>query len=96
MDQPGWSAIHYAASGPDVAVVAWLLDRGVPIDAPSPNRSTPLMMAAGYGSEASVELLLVRGADPRRRNDLDIDALEFARRSGRAFLVERLQRTLKP
>ena len=35
----GWSPIHYAATGPEPRVVALLLDRGAPIDAPGPNRS---------------------------------------------------------
>jgi hypothetical protein len=67
-----------------------LLDRGAPIDAKSPNGSTPLMMAARYGAEASVDLLLARGADAKRRNDLNLDAADFARQGGRDFLVERL------
>jgi ankyrin repeat protein len=92
--QEGWSPIHYAATGPQARVVALLLDRGAPIDATSPNRSTPLMMAARYGTEASVELLLARGANPKRRNDLQLDAVDFARQSGREFLVEQLQRAI--
>ena len=90
--KPGWSPIHYAATGPRSEVVALLLDRGAPIDAESPNRSTPLMMAARYGTEASVDLLLARGADAKRKNDLGLSAVEFARQSGRDFLIERLQK----
>jgi ankyrin repeat protein len=90
----GWSPIHYAASGPQPAVVALLLDRGAPIDAESPNRSTPLMMAARYGTEPSVDLLLQRGADPKRRNDLNLTAVDFARQAGRDQLAEQLQRAL--
>jgi ankyrin repeat protein len=89
----GWSPIHYAATGPAAETVALLLDRGAPIDAESPNRTTPLMMAARYGTEASVNLLLARGADARRKNDLKLDAADFARQGGRDFLVERLERT---
>jgi len=92
--QEGWSPIHYAATGPQARVVGLLLDRGAPIDALSPNRSTPLMMAARYGTQESVELLLTRGADARRRNDLQLDAVDFARQSGRDFLVEQLQRAI--
>jgi uncharacterized protein len=87
----GWSALHYAATGPEPKVVALLLDHGAAIDCRSPNRTTPLMMAARYGAEASVDLLLARGADKRLRNDLDLDAYAFAKASGRAFLLERLQ-----
>jgi ankyrin repeat protein len=86
----GWSPLHYAATGPEPKVVALLLDRGAPIDAPGPNRSTPLMMAASYGAEANVDLLLARGANKRLRNDLDLDASAFAKQSGREFLIPRL------
>ena len=86
----GWSPIHYAATGPEPRVVALLLDRGAPIDAPGPNRSTPLMMAASYGAEANVDLLLARGANKRLRNDLDLDASAFAKQGGREFLIPRL------
>lgn len=89
--QTGWSALHYAATGPEPKIVALLLDRGAPIDAPSPNRTTPLMMAARYGVEGSVDLLLARGADKRLRNDRDLDAAGFARLAGREFLLERLE-----
>ena len=46
----GWSPLHYAATGNEPKIVALLLDRGAPIDARSPNGSTPLMMAARYGA----------------------------------------------
>jgi ankyrin repeat protein len=90
--QPGWSPMHYAATGPEARVIALLLDRGAPVDAESPNRTTPLMMASRYGVETGVDLLLARGADAKRRNDLGLDAIDFARQGGRDFLVERLQR----
>jgi ankyrin repeat protein len=88
--QDGWSALHYAAAGPEAKIVAMLLDRGAPIDARSPNNTTPLMMAARYGTEPSVDLLLARGADKRLRNDLDLDAAAFASAGGRDHLVGRL------
>jgi len=87
----GWSPIHYAATGPDTAVVKLLLDKGAPIDARSPNGSTPLMMAAQYGAETSVELLLQRGADPRVRNERGLTAADFARLAKREALATRLE-----
>lgn len=86
----GWTPLHYAASGGGFDVVRWLLEQGAPIDAPSPNRSTALMMAARYGASESVELLLARGADPRLRNDRGLSAADFARGAGRDALAERL------
>jgi hypothetical protein len=91
----GWTPLHYAASGPDPTLVKWLLERGAPIDAPSPNRTTPLMMAAGYGAIDAVDVLLAAGADPRLRNDAGLDSIDFARRAGRERLVERLQAGLR-
>jgi len=95
VDQTGWSPLHYAATGPEPKVVQLLLDCGADIDAASPNGSTPLMMAAQYGSEDSVRLLLDRGADPRRRNQLDLGAIDFARRAGRSTLVKRLEQATR-
>ena len=87
----GWSPLHYAATGPESRIVKLLLDRGAPINALSPNRSTPLMMAARYGAEASVDLLLAAGADKQLRNDLGLDAAEFAKLAARDFLLARLE-----
>ncbi len=90
LNQPGWSPLHYAATGPNPAVVQFLLERGAAIEAEAPNRTTPLMMAARYGAEPSVDLLLARGADPRRTNDRGLRAADFARDGGRAELAARL------
>jgi ankyrin repeat protein len=90
VNKSGWSPLHYAATGPEPAVVRLLLDRGAAINAESPNRSTPLMMAAQYGSEANVEVLLARGADVRRRNDVGLNAADFARLAKRDALAARL------
>ena len=91
VNQAGWSALHYAATGPETKLVKLLIDRGAAIDAGSPNGTTPLMMAAQYGSEDSVVLLLERGADARRRNQRDLGAVDFARLSGREPVVKRLE-----
>lgn len=87
---PGWSPLHYAAAGPNPRVIASLLARGAVADAESPNRSTPLMLAARHGPEEGVELLLTHGADPKRRNERGLDAADFARLAGREKLARRL------
>ena len=91
----GWSPIHYAATGPEVKAVALLLERGAPFEALSPGKDTPLMMAARYGGEASVDLLLARGASASAKNGRNLDAVDLARAGGRDFLLERLQKSVK-
>jgi len=90
VDQSGWTALHYAASGAQPQTVAWLLARGAKVDARAPNGSTPLMMAARYGAEPAVDLLLAGGADVNLRNALDLSAADFARQGGRELLAKRL------
>ncbi|MDO9072762.1 MAG: ankyrin repeat domain-containing protein [Rubrivivax sp.] len=90
-NRPGWTPLHYAASGPEPRMVALLLERGAQVEALSPNRSTPLMMAARYGPEEAVDLLLARGASLRARNDADLGAVEFAELAGRDSLAARLR-----
>jgi ankyrin repeat protein len=48
------------------------------IDAGSPNGTTPLMMAARYGTGEAVDLLLAEGADARLKNQQGLTALQFA------------------
>lgn len=96
VNQTGWSALHYAASDPEPKLVQLLLDRGADLNAASPNGTTPLMMAAQYGSEDSVSLLLARGADVNRRNEKDLRAVDFARMSGREPLFKKLEGLTTP
>ena len=58
-----------------------LLENHAYIDAESPNGTTPLMMAAHYGTPAAVKLLLEAGADPTLKNQLGLTAIDFARRA---------------
>lgn len=90
VNEPGWNALHYAASGPSPDLVSWLLAKGAEIDALSPNGTTALMMAAGYGPLTSVERLLKAGADPTRRNQQGMSAADFARRAGHDRLAQQL------
>ncbi len=90
LNRSGWTALHYAATGPATAVVALLLGRGAAIESPSPNGTTPLMMAARYGPEETVDLLLGRGASLAARNIQDLSAVDFARLGGRDRLAVRL------
>lgn len=91
VNKSGWSPLHYAASGPEPRIVRLLLQRGAAIDAEAPNGSTPLMLAAQHGPEASIELLIQSGADTRRRNQRGLQAIDLAEQAGRDWLVDRLQ-----
>lgn len=91
LERPGWTPLHYAAAGPSTELVALLLDRGAAIDARSPNGTTPLMMAARYGMLDSADLLRARGADRSLRNELGMDAADFAASADRDRLAERLR-----
>jgi uncharacterized protein len=91
VNREGWTPLHYAASGPSADAVKALLARGAIVDAPSPNGSTALMMAARYGSEDSVFVLVNQKADVKLRNQLNMSAADFARSAGRDSLAGRLE-----
>ena len=95
INQPGWNALHYAATGPNAEVAAWLIERGAQLDARSPNGTTALMMAAGYGNEQSADLLLAKRADAEPRNERGLSAADFARAGGRDALAKRLDSRLR-
>lgn len=90
VNRPGWTPLHYAATGPDPRLVSLMLERGAAIDAPSPNGSTALMMAARYGSDDSAMILLAQGASTVVRNQKDMNAADFARSVGRDALAAKL------
>jgi ankyrin repeat protein len=78
VNRPGWTPLHYAATGGHVAIARLLLEHHAYIDAESPNGTTPLMMAAYYGTPEITKLLLEEGADPTIRNHNGLTALDFA------------------
>ena len=90
-ERAGWTALHYAAAGPDARTVALLLARGARVDARAPNGTTALMMAAQYGAEGAVPQLLQKGANPRLKNDQGLVAADFAAKGGREALAKQLQ-----
>jgi len=88
VNKPGWTPLHYAATGGQVALIQLLLDKHAYIDAESPNGTTPLMMAAQYGTLAAVKALMDGGADPALKNQLGQTARDFAQRGGRQDVVD--------
>ena len=95
INEPGWSALHYAAAGPNEQVVRWLVQQGAELDARSPNGTTPLMMAAGYGGLSGAEILIEAGADVTLLNDQRLSAADFARRAGQDEMADKLDRLAK-
>lgn len=83
VNKPGWTALHYAATGGHVPIIEYLVEQSAYIDAESPNGTTPLMMAAMYGSPEAVKSLIQAGADLTLKNQLGMTALDFAIRGQR-------------
>ena len=83
VNKTGWAPLHYAASNGHLALMALLLENSAYIDAESPNGTTPLMMAAMYGTSEAVKLLIDEGADPQLKNQQGLTALQFAQRGNR-------------
>ena len=88
VNKPGWAPLHYAATKGHLAIMTLLLDSHAYIDAESPNGTTPLMMAAFYGTPSAVKLLLEAGADPLLKNTQGLTAIDFAQRNSRQDSAE--------
>ncbi len=99
VNKPGWAPLHYAATNGHVDVIRLLLEENAYIDAASPNGTTPLMMAARYGTESALTALLQAGADPALKNELGLTAFDFAQQASRtasAALISEFIRTSQP
>jgi ankyrin repeat protein len=88
VNKPGWAPLHYAATHGHLDILNLLLDHHAYIDAQSPNGTTPLMMAAQYGTASAVKLLLEAGADPELKNSQGLSALDFSQRANRLDSTE--------
>lgn len=98
VNKPGWTPLHYAATNPEpssVEMTRLMLEHHAYIDAASPNRTTPLMMAAHYGHPEVVRLLLEEGADASLKNEKGLSAIDFARRANRPAVAELIAREVR-
>lgn len=95
INREGWTPLHYACSGPDNGVAAFLIAQGAELNARSDNGTTPLMMAARYGAGHLVALLLKAGAEPRAANEQELTAADFAVRGGREAMARDLRRAMQ-
>lgn len=84
VNKTGWTPLHYAATKGHIRIIKLLLEESAYIDAESPNKSTPLMMSAMYGTFDATKLLIDEGADVLLKNELNLTALDFARQANRS------------
>ena len=79
VNKKGWTALHYAAANGHDEIAKLLLGYSAYVDAPSPNGTTPLMMAARGDHVSTIKLLLDGGADLNAKNQIGMNALDFAK-----------------
>lgn len=95
VNRPGWTPLHYAAAIGNNDIVKVLLDKSAYIDAESPNKTTPMMMAARGGHIMTVKLLLDEGADATLKNELGMSAIDFAEKFNHKDIAEGLTYRLR-
>jgi len=86
----GWTPLHYAASRARLDVAKLLISRKAIINAPAPDGTTPLMMAALSKNDAMVSLLVEAGADATTRNLSNLSAADWARSADATRIATRL------
>lgn len=77
-NQEGWTALHYAATTGQADVIRLLIEKNSYIDAESPNKTTPLMIAARFNHQPAAKALLEGGADPTKTNEAGFTARDYA------------------
>lgn len=95
VNKPGWTPLHYAATGGYLRIAAFLIAVHSDVNAESPNGTTPLMMAAMYSNSEMVKLLLESGAEAYLHNDQELTAEDFALKAGREDSARLIRQVLE-
>jgi ankyrin repeat protein len=92
VDNDGETALHDATFGGHLTVMEVLVVQGhANVDAQDSSGQTPLMMAAEYGEDEAVHLLVQKGADVKLKDELGRTALGWAMRRRNKAVVEHLE-----
>ena len=86
----GWTPLQYAASKGHLDTVKMLIANKAIVNAPGPDGTTALMMAAYNGSDDVVKFLLDAGADVTMQNLQKYDAAAWARLKKHNDLADKL------
>jgi uncharacterized protein len=92
INQPGWSALHYASIKGHSKIVALLISKGAKVNEHSPDGDTPLILAVRSGDVDTVQALIRAGADPLLSNFKAQNAIETAQSEGRRSLATALEK----
>ncbi|HEX8956294.1 MAG TPA: ankyrin repeat domain-containing protein [Burkholderiaceae bacterium] len=96
VNRHGWAPLHYAAAVGDVEIIQLLLDKSAYVDVESPNKTTPLMMAARGGNNDAAKALIEAGADLSLKNDQGMTAVDFARNYDHRDTAALIESAIKP
>jgi len=95
VNRPGFTALHYAAAAGAIDILRYLLEHHAYIDAESPTKVTPLMLAAREGQEEAVKVLLEEGADASLRDSgFHLTAAEMADKADKPWIAEAIRKHL--
>ncbi len=95
VNQPGWTALLYAATNGHLEIVKTLVENHAYIDSSPDNGLTPLMMATRGGHLSVVKFLLEEGADASLKNDRGETALDWAQQTRNSDIAALISAKLK-
>lgn len=90
----GWTALHYAAAGGHNDTVVLLLSKGAMVNAPAPDGTSPLMMAAQANSFSVARRLVDAGAHLQQSTEDGRTAVEFAEAKGHKEMADSLRQLI--